>query len=359
MNALNYFSNPHVPQLKVTQKPIMGILEDSFASDVVDRIRTSFASYGGFSENMLSKDAPTVTIPVHIVIRAQCALAAIEAAKIEGLRIGPLTSSDMYTKIKDVLRNKVRINLQKLTMSSSHAMRDIDASTRAVLLREESGFMNCHTHVDAPIKTALPTEIVPIPKLFKKRERKRFRGNDPTDKQGGDPRLNLQNRVKEELNQKLELEGDSDKRIRDSVQVSLIERHLMVNALDTALKKVGTKALLAKWVTMLKNENESILEDSINVASWRQAFYLKGRYTKASRECSQTPFFVSCEKGEIGSADMNKMKRLGVTSVEEEICPVVSRIACLGMSKNNNEVSKENKESNIVYGMAKFHASGR
>jgi hypothetical protein len=202
MNALNYFSNPHVPQLKVTQKPIMGILEDSFASDVVDRIRTSFASYGGFSENMLSKDAPTVTIPVHIVIRAQCALAAIEAAKIEGLRIGPLTSSDMYTKIKDVLRNKVRINLQKFTMSSSHAMRDIDASTRAVLLREESGFMNCHTHVDAPIKTALPTEIVPIPKLFKKRERKRFRGNDPTDKQGGDPRLNLQNRVKEELNLK-------------------------------------------------------------------------------------------------------------------------------------------------------------
>jgi hypothetical protein len=62
--------------------------------------------------------------------------------------------------------------------------------------------MNCHTHVDAPIKTALPTEIVPIPKLYKKRERKRFRGNDPTDKQGGDPRLNLQNRVKEELNLK-------------------------------------------------------------------------------------------------------------------------------------------------------------
>jgi hypothetical protein len=180
----------------------LGILQDSFVSDVVDRIRTSFASYGGFSENMLSKDAPTVTIPVHIVIRAQCALASIEAAKIEGIRIGPSTSSDMYTKIKDVLRNKVRINLQKFTMSSSHAMRDIDASTRAVLLREESGFMNCHTHVDAPIKTALPTEIVPIPKLYKKRERKRFRGNDPTDKQGGDPRLNLQNRVKEELNLK-------------------------------------------------------------------------------------------------------------------------------------------------------------
>ena len=56
------------------------------------------------------------------------------------------------------------------------------------------------------------------------------------------------------------------------------------------------------------------------------------------------------------------MKKLGITSVEEEICPIISQ-ACNGIATANNELQKhdgENKKRNtLVYGICKFHASGR
>lgn len=41
-----------------------------------------------------------------------------------------------------------------------------------------------------------PESILKSSHVFKKRDRKRFRGNDPTPKQGGDPKVNLLKRIK-------------------------------------------------------------------------------------------------------------------------------------------------------------------
>lgn len=56
------------------------------------------------------------------------------------------------------------------------------------------------------------------------------------------------------------------------------------------------------------------------------------------------------------------MIKKGNTSVEEEICPVISSIACGGILTLNNfhdESSNNKNVGKVVYGMCKFHASGR
>jgi hypothetical protein len=335
----------------------LGILNDKFVCTVIDHIRTSFEAYGGFDGNVVSKEAPTVAIPVHTAIRAQCLLAAISNANIEGVIVCESSASEIYTKIKDAMRNKLRSRLQKCTSKTCDALNDLDTSIRNILQREENGLMNCHVIINAPNNTALPTQIMPIPQSSKKRERKRFRGNDPTDKQGGDPRVNLYKRMQENLN-RIFVEATDD-RVKDSLKASMAEKNLILDNLDSATKKTEIKAQFSEWITTLHNEHDTRSKCSVHVASWRQPFYLKGRYTKSRRDCSQTPFFVSCDKDDKDCGNMNKMKRLGITSVEEEICPVVSSIACSGISKQNNEILKDSKASNIVYGMAKFHASGR
>jgi tRNA pseudouridine synthase 10 len=68
-------------------------------------------------------------------------------------------------------------------------------------------------------------------------------------------------------------------------------------------------------------------------------------YTKTSRDVSQTPFHV---------VDEGKRRKLGATSVEEQISPAIIR-ACKGIATHNNDPSLDN----MVFGMAKFHASGR
>lgn len=336
----------------------LGILDDGFVSSVIDHVRTSFEAYGGIDVNVISKDAPTVAIPVHTAIRAYCCLEFIRKSNIEGVNVCKSSASELYTKIKDLMRHKLRRRLHDQCKSQTYdTFNDLESSVKNILEREESGFMNCHVIIGAPSGTDLPTKIMHIPTLTTKRDRTRFRGNDPTEKQGGDPRVNLHKRTLDEFNRKLQ--ETADDRAMDSLKASILERSVIFNALESASKKTGKNSDFALWIESLPNECSFGLKCSIHVASWRNPFYLKGRYTKSRRDCSQTPFFVSAEKGNTNSGLPNEMKRLGITSVEEEICPVVSTIACSGISTQNNLVAKENKGSNIVYGMAKFHASGR
>ena len=97
----------------------------------------------------------------------------------------------------------------------------------------------------------------------------------------------------------------------------------------------------------------------VHVAVFRRPIFLYGYYTKSRRDVSQTPFVVMDEKSTIvttGDGDHNTTKKeattLGVTSVEEQICgPIIQR---LGVSTQNNLPT-----GNQIYGMCKFHASGR
>ena len=52
-------------------------------------------------------------------------------------------------------------------------------------------------------KVGLPTNAIHLPEPSNKRERKRFRGNAPTDLQGGCPRKNLETRTKASINDKI------------------------------------------------------------------------------------------------------------------------------------------------------------
>ena len=113
---------------------------------------------------------------------------------------------------------------------------------------------------------------------------------------------------------------------------SLIERSTVLNALNSAVKNIETRKQLGEWIIAL---DPNISKCAIHVAAWSHALSLTGRYTtKARRDCSQTPFVVPC------AASENKMKRRDITSVEEEICPVVVTVACGEISK---EIPKSQK----------------
>ena len=121
---------------------------------------------------------------------------------------------------------------------------------------------------------------------------------------------------------------------------------------------------------------------------WRRPFYIRGIYTKIYRTISQTPFFVvddvavngNTNPVPIGIATSNhrsnssnsvqkRRRRLGTTSVEEVITPYILQ-ATNGVATHNNAITNRSSEpepsnggsgaiSGVVYGMAKFHASGR
>jgi hypothetical protein len=71
------------------------------------------------------------------------------------------------------------------------------------------------------------------------------------------------------------------------------------------------------------------------------------------------------QKAQDTGSNYKFVKRLGISSVEEEMCPIISNIiAYNGISNKNNKltVSKtDNNDSggNLVFGICKFHASGQ
>lgn len=341
----------------------LDILSHQFTNSVLEEIEKSFECYGGFDANVLSKDAsPTVAIPVHAVVRAQCLLAAIEDADLEscaGIK-NKLASPEVYTRIKEEFRSNIRQKLMERCNTKSYSsLDDLEPDIKQLLYKEESGHMNCHVIAHAGDEITLPTKIMPLPYAMKKRERKRFRGNDPTNKQGGDPRANEDKRIRKDF--EVLLENAKTDTARDSLQASLMERSLMLQTLDATITNLDKRKDLVAWIQEESQSFDSVLSlCSIHVASWRSAFYIKGRYTKARRDCSQTPFFVPYDKDEKRDDTKNMYKRLGVTSVEEEICPVVARLACGGVSTQNNiRDSMQGAGSNIVFGMAKVSFCGR
>jgi hypothetical protein len=278
--------------------------------------------------------------------------------------------------------------------------------------------------------------------------KKRFRGNDPTSKQGGDPRTNLELRTRRSLGQivlrgRIDVdrgvgEGDvkNNKRRRSNdggdAIVALAKSLREDNELPLLLHELIPwleKDTVARWIESLgcavamnddygDNDNDDDRDwlmrwhrdstsssrrmpgkDSVRVASWRRPFYVMGTYTKSRRDVSQTPFYVTCRITTITTMDVststanndndeedgsnnptkgakagqrNSMVRLGISSVEEEICSKLALIGCGGIAHGNNERipttidgcnydrrHTDDGRGNVVYGMCKFHASGR
>ena len=96
----------------------------------------------------------------------------------------------------------------------------------------------------------------------------------------------------------------------------------------------------------------------VHATAWQKPFYIMGTYAKSRSDISQTPFYVSStislttvatteirkwHQGKIGLsngtniASSNCMVRLGVSSVEEVVCPVLAQGGCGGIARLNNE----------------------
>jgi tRNA U54 and U55 pseudouridine synthase Pus10 len=216
--------------------------------------------------------------------------------------------------------------------------------------------------------------------------------------QGGDPFLNLENKVQ----------------AQDKVVIWTMNQALNCNNSSTD-KDGDDDDFFSKPLVhaVLDNDNNHLLENGNNnkngssdhpdavpaldiyVAVWRRPFYLQSMYTKTRRDVSQTPFYVvdfvtidnddspqTCsqdgqspkddddiEESATKPATNNKRtktqrqrRKLGVTSVEEEILPTITKYAG-GISTLNNVhdggCSINSNNMAIQFGMAKFHASGR
>ena len=173
--------------------------------------------------------------------------------------------------------------------------------------------------VSRPSSFVLPTN--------QKRTRKRFRGHDPTEKQGGDPRQNLERRL---VKQGMVLWPCA------SVEAALL-RSVPPHTSDAR----------NKWFRDFAGVPYCAVEYHVTV--WRRPFFVRALYTKTRRDVSQTPFYVPSRE------HSSVVKRMGVTSVEEQIAPLLTTIACGGISNLNNDPDA----CDVVYGMVKFHASGR
>ena len=348
-----------------------GILaDDSVKAGMLSAVTASARPYGGIASNPISKESPTIVLPAVMMVRAYAAICATELKLKETFPSGDVniketlqTHGEFYEKTKDSVRSLAREVIQDIKNQEL----DKDQSGRNVapfpykdisreMDKEEPGYLGVHLAFVPILKkddsgkpindsdhngSLLPPEsILKSSHVFKKRDRKRFRGNDPTPKQGGDPKVNLLKRIKAQ---------------------GMAERNDIQRILDDVERRnnLETKKELAKWLIGIASAKENARHSHCtHAAVWRKPFYVGGKYTKAGRNISQTPFFVPDGPG-------GKMIKKGNTSVEEEICSVLSEIGCGGISSHNNDFvsstagDNDDKAGAVVFGLCKFHASGR
>jgi len=185
-----------------------------------------------------------------------------------------------------------------------------------------------------------------------KKQRKRYNKRQkcgPFTTQGGDPRQNLEVRLRSKGYEWISQSTAED-----------LSSSTMATPLSSIIIPDNCKSF-----------NESSMMAEYHVAVFRRPIFLYGYYTKSRRDVSQSPFVVMREKpvpSETSSSSTDiaasrKLKKvaetLGLTSVEEQICGPIQDL--LGISIQNNLVS-DTPSSNgggVLYGMIKFHASGR
>ena len=288
--------------------------------------------YGGWKKkNKFSKECPTISnsyLPF---------LQLTQYAVTCAIKTTATTTTTTTTKVGKEWMKQVLVQVEKRHM---------------VEKTDEDGCMSYHV-VPTPPSIFLSSLANYIPSLqqsslpssfHRKKKRRRFRGNDPTLKQGGHPCENLELRIQQTSNNNEET----------FMQHFIESNSSMVHTiLQTILDNHQYQEELAKWIQFCaKQQSTSSPKQSKNshiyVAAWRHAFYIKGEYTKHGSNISQTPFYVP-------SSNTGEMIKKGTTSIEEEICPQVVKWGCQGISIQNNSPLFPD----IVYGMCKFHASGR
>jgi len=397
--------------------------------------------------NYLTRESPTVNIPWLIAVRAHCAITSAKLYIIQnendtassnlGIRLN--TAEEVYLRIKEYVRsalwNSILEMLDTSTDDNNDEDKDISELDRVDISeqmhKEESGYLGVHIICLPPKTTSTNYQLPPslthhIQQNMQQLQsnqyrilnpRKRFRGNDPTLKQGGDPRSNLELRVRrcwmrqygnndddERYHKRQRLDNGSSssgevvkvKNEQQHDEISMIipwlEKSTVLQWIEnqTTSQDGSSEAELSTYLRQLHNQNSAqncqSEQCTIHATTFRRPFYVQGTYTKCRRDVSQTPFWVAApttsttaaetadgnDNGKLSNKPRNAMIRKGISSVEEEICPMLT-IGCGGISQLNNEYlpinntvehinngSKSSSEKGaVVYGMCKFHGSGR
>jgi hypothetical protein len=293
--------------------------EGRLAVRIRDAIVRALVPYGSPGDNRWSQTsnvcAPSIGLPGDLVYRCMRAMRTEN-----GNNQCPSGESVLERSARFGLQAKERAKVllgEALAQISTKSPSDEEGTN--VVDREEQGYLGLHVLLVPSSATLRPTEQFGSESSRRKRKRRTFPGQP--QQQGGDPRANLEARLEGQgivtwtVNQALlALKHDADRLA--AAQDDLLERPL---------------------------PSGPVLD--IHVALWRRPFYVRGEYTKSLRGVPQSPFFV---------VEGGRTVRLGETSVEEQIAPVVSK-HCGGMSTLNNGSNCRD----VVYGATKFHASGR
>ena len=289
----------------------LGLWSDATSERLVQELQTACHPYGDVSNNRfaMTRHVPAIVLPGDVALR----YSVLSNESSCGSASFQIFAKDLKEHIRTTMHDYIVMN-----------------QTKAILMApdfcctEEQGHLAYHLII-TPVCESRPASFRLVPQ--KVNHRKRFRGNDPTEKQGGDPLVNLEHRLHR-----------AGKNLWSIAEVT------------AALLDHTSEELRDEWRNWFLREELSTPAFDLHLCVWRTSFFVRGLYTKSRRDVSQTPFYVT-GKDDFGR---NVQQRKGVTSVEEQINPIIAALSG-GISKLNNDGTA----SDVVYGMVKFHASGR
>lgn len=311
----------------------LGLFESYFQSDLLSAIEDALEPYGGMhhSSNRFSRKLcpPVLTLPGDVILRFRRAIAVkLEENQLSSEptpRVSQQPSSP--TEFAQTLKQHSKtLLLECLDRLEKQWCSPCDQTVYPPCVDlEELGHLAVHVIIIPKSNVPRPFDTEMLNTNNQKRGRKRKNAFLDGPQQGGDPRQH------------------HDERVKDRSGTILF-------TVNQALQYDGPSTFPPGFfdIEVDKDENHCHAFD-ISVAIWRRPFYLTSCYTKVRRDVSQTPFFVTNDDG--------KRQRLGVTSVEEQILPPIVK-ACQGISIRNNSIHNQDGRGPL-FGMAKFHASGR
>jgi tRNA pseudouridine(54/55) synthase len=297
----------------------------SFSPGLVDKLKIAIGQaeqpYGRQNRFSLGVTPPTVSLPGDIVYRYAVAVAAA-AVRNNAENDDPNNNKSLPPHaFAQEVKHHVREALMRVC---SDRNQEVSMDEYPEFVRnEELGYLAVHV-LFLPMNNTVPEIVRPPKRLFPKLVKTSSKRRNFVS-QGGDPTVTFE--------KKLRRDGHALLSLKEATTV--MEKDSNNNNIDsTTMESFQTPIPMP-------------LGMDVHVVIWRRPFYLRGLYTKARRDVSQTPFHAADAGG--------KRRRIGVTSVEEEITPAIVT-ACEGISDRNNDPDLKN---NLIFGMAKFHASGR